>query len=437
MAGIAAAYYLAVRHQIKKVVLVDERAPLTLTSDKGTAAYRNWFPGPGDAMMRLMNRSIDLLEELADASDNSFQLNRRGYVFLTAKPERIPVMQSAAHAVCGLGAGQFRRHHSSETYVPSPAEGFHNLPTGADLIVDRDAIFELFPFVTKDVVAMLHIRRAGFFDAMRLGSWLLNQARAAGVQLCRDRVERVRVVGSQVQAIHLQSGEEIATNTFVIAAGPYIKDVAALLGVDLPVFCELHAKVAIDDPLRIVPQTVPLMLWNDPEYLAWDDAERAEMTLHQDTRCLLEEFPAGVHFRPRDGKLLGLWTYDIKTQEPATSPTFDPNYGEVVLRGLARMIPRLSAYFGRGRAAYVDGGYYCKTRENRPLIGPLPVRGAYIIGALSGFGVMGSQAAAELLAAHITARALPDYASSFLLERYADPTYQALFDNSDQRSGQL
>ena len=33
IAGISAAYHLAVRHGVKRVVLVDEREPMTLTSD--------------------------------------------------------------------------------------------------------------------------------------------------------------------------------------------------------------------------------------------------------------------------------------------------------------------------------------------------------------------------------------------------------------------
>jgi glycine/D-amino acid oxidase-like deaminating enzyme len=61
MAGVSAAYHLAVRHGVRDVVLVDERTPLTLTSDKGTEAYRNWWPGPDPTMVRFMNRSIDLL----------------------------------------------------------------------------------------------------------------------------------------------------------------------------------------------------------------------------------------------------------------------------------------------------------------------------------------------------------------------------------------
>ena len=36
IAGIAAAYSLTVQHGVRDVVLVDERAPLSLTSDKST-----------------------------------------------------------------------------------------------------------------------------------------------------------------------------------------------------------------------------------------------------------------------------------------------------------------------------------------------------------------------------------------------------------------
>src|SRR6266849_4494826 len=76
IAGVAAAYHLAVRRGVRDVVLVDERPPLTLTSDKSAECYRNWWPGPGDDMVAVMNRSIDLLEELARESGNVFRLNR-------------------------------------------------------------------------------------------------------------------------------------------------------------------------------------------------------------------------------------------------------------------------------------------------------------------------------------------------------------------------
>jgi len=441
IAGVAAVYHLAVRRGVKHVVLVDERTPLTLTSDKGTQAYRNWWPGPGDTMVRFMNRSIDLLEELAHESSNCFQLNRRGYVFLTANPDQVPRMRQSAAEISALGAGPVREHPGPSPYVPSPPQGLDRVPAGADLVLNRKMIREQFPFVAEDVVGMLHVRRCGWLDTAQLGKWLLAQAQARGVRVLRDRVENVTVASGRIQTIHLLSGDEISTGTFVIAAGPYLKQVGAMLGLDLPVFNELHGKMAFEDTSGVVPSDAPLMIWNDPLYLSWTEAERRELAATDETRWLLDEFPAGVHFRPRGDAekptLLVIWTYDTKPQEVVWPPTFDRHFPEVLLRGLARMVPRLSAYFGQGSHGHVDGGYYCKTRENRPLIGPLPVGGAYVIGALSGYGVMGSQAAGELLATHVTGGGLPDYTPAFLLERYGDPAYRSLLAHWDASSGQL
>src|SRR5512144_1238194 len=110
IAGIAAAYQLSVKHRAGRIILVDERPPLTLTSDKSTECYRNWWPGPGDAMVGLMNRSIDLLERWAHESGNAFSLNRRGYVYATADPARILTLQKAAEEAASLGSGPVRIH---------------------------------------------------------------------------------------------------------------------------------------------------------------------------------------------------------------------------------------------------------------------------------------------------------------------------------------
>jgi glycine/D-amino acid oxidase-like deaminating enzyme len=97
----------------------------------------------------------------------------------------------------------------------------------------------------------------------------------------------------------------------------------------------------------------------------------------------------------------------------------------------------MSAYFGMASRALVDGGYYCKTRENRPLVGPLGVDGAYVLGALSGFGIMASHAGADLLATHLTGGTLPEYAKWFLPSRYEDPSYCAEVEKWGAQVGQL
>ena len=99
------------------------------------------------------------------------------------------------------------------------------------------------------------------------------------------------------------------------------------------------------------------------------------------------------------------------------------------MRGLAKMIPGAKQYLGNFPRPKLDGGYYTKTYENRPLIGKLPIEGAYIIGALSGFGIMTACAAGELLAAHIVGSELPGYATAFEINRYSNLEYLKLIKN--------
>ncbi|RLC78762.1 MAG: FAD-dependent oxidoreductase [Chloroflexi bacterium] len=447
IAGISAAYHLTVRQGVRDVVLVDERAPMSLTSDKSTECYRNWWPGPGDGMVRLMNRSIDILEELARETDNCFHLSRRGYLFVTGDSARIPDFERAAEEPCALGAGELRIHKGDPgdpVYVPAPAQGFEGLPTGVDLILDPALIQTHFPFLTERAVAALHVRRCGWMSAQQLGMYMLEQAQACGAKLLNGRVEGVDARGGRVRAVRV-SGEAgpqtIAADKFVIAAGPFTRQVGRMMGVDLPIFCELHPKIAFGDHLEAISRDAPLYYWADPQMLPWSEEERVVLSESAETRWLLEPFPPGPHGHPEGGRdspiQLVLWTYDIERMKPVVPlPDFDPLYAEVVLRGLSRMAPSLRGYFDRLPKPMIDGGYYAKTQENRPLIGPLPVEGAYIIGALSGFGIMAACASGELLAAHVTGGRLPSYAHWFLLERYDDPEYQKLLEEWGE-SGQL
>jgi glycine/D-amino acid oxidase-like deaminating enzyme len=445
IAGISTAYYLTVKQGIKDVVLVDYRPPLTLTSDKSTECYRNWWPGPGDTMVRFMNRSIDLLEELADESDNYFGLNRRGYVFLTSDPERISVFTKLSEEISALGAGPVRYHDESiSDYHHAPLEGYRDQPVGADILIGSDLIRRQFPFISEEVVAMLNPRRCGWLSAQQLGMYLLEKAKASGARLINGRVTSVDIVDGKITGVHItgaESSERIDTKLFVNAAGPMIAEIGRMMNIELPVFNELHGKISFTDSLSVIPRDAPMMIWSDPVILPWTKEEKADLAAYDDTRWLTGEFPSGVHFRPEGlGEspiVLMLWTYDLAHQEPVWPPTFDRAYPEIVLRGLSRMVPGLAAYFTRMGKPWIDGGYYCKTQENRPLIGPLPVNGAYIIGALSGYGIMASQAAGELMAQYIAGGDVPEYAPDFRLERYEDRAYKALLTQWDPATGQL
>jgi sarcosine oxidase, subunit beta len=446
IAGIATAYHLVVKHGLKDVVLIDQQPPLSLTSNRSFECYRNWYPGPGDALVSLMNRSIDLMEELAHETDNLFKLSRRGYLYATATSEGVALLRQTAEEAASLGAGPVRYHTGQAgeaAYQPAPAYGFENQPTGSDLILDPNLIQRYFPYLSAQTVAVLYARRCGWLRGQQYGLYLLQQAQVHGLRLIQGRVEDIKVEGGRVHSViwaDSSGSHTLSTRTLINAAGPGQQWVAQMLGVELPIFCERHMTVIFKDHLGVIPREAPLMIWIDPIRLAWPEEKRVRLAADRQTQALLAELQPAVHMRPRWGRDSSLvvmqWGYHTDPVEPVFPLPLNPLYPEVVLRGLAVAIPGLAAYFERHPRTVVDGGYYVKTAENRPLIGPLPVEGSYLIGALSGYGLQAAAAAGELLATHVVGGQLPAYAPAFLLERYQDPAYQRLLE-SWGTSGQI
>jgi glycine/D-amino acid oxidase-like deaminating enzyme len=216
-------------------------------------------------------------------------------------------------------------------------------------------------------------------NVKKLGAWMLARAIDAGLEVVRDRAVGIDASGQLFRAVRLASGSTIRAHTMILAAGPLLPEWVDSIGLFAPIVNEQHGKISFEDDEGIIPRDVPLMIWD-----------------------------SGVHFRPRGEKsVLGIWG-----QIP-----FDEKYPHKVIRGLAEMVPGLARYIDRVDDFTVDSGYYCKTPDNRPLIGPTAVDGVYLIGALSGFGVMSSQAAAELVCAHVLHKPLPSWAPAFAVDR--------------------
>ena len=401
IAGVTTAHQLATNFGFGHVVIVDPLAPLTLTSDKSTECYRNWWPNA--PMVGLMNRSIDLLESFAAQTGNAFHMTEQGYLYVTADALRLAQMREESRLITSLGGGPFDLYES-----------------GRDL---RNR----FPFLTETALGGLHARRAGWFSAQQLGALLLEEARQHGAEVRKSTVVGVETLGERIAAV-LTDLETIETPIFVNAAGPMLNEVAGLLGINLPVYSEVHIKVAFRDHAAVIPRSSPMMIWSDPQTIDWSLEERQWLE-EQGRDDLLGEMPPACHYRPEGGAesqwVVGLWEYHRMIQEPTWPLPDDPLYPEAVLRGLTTAVPGLAVYRERLPQPVVDGGYYTKTRENRPLIGRLPIEGAFIVGAFSGFGVMAAAGAAELAAQIISDAPLPEYAAAFALDRYQDPAYLA------------
>ncbi len=428
--GLAVAYYLAERHGLRNVVLIDARDPMSLTSAVSGENYRNWWPHP--VMTAFIDGSIDRLEEIAAATGNRIAMSRSGYVLATRRTRPADLIEDLYRGY-GEAADRLIRIHDgpgTAAYEPPHQAGWEQVPEGVDVLFDAALIGETFPSFAPDVATVLHIRRAGRISGQQLGQFMLERIRASGGRLLRGRVTMLEAARPFALAIETECGAiALKAERLVNAAGPYCREVARLLGEDLPVDCVFQQKIAFEDRTGAIPRTMPFTIDLDGQRLPWSDEERAILAEDRTAARLLEFMPGGIHCRP-DGSPSGSWiklgwAFNRRAGDPRAPEPIDAQFPDIVLRAASRLHPALKAYIGRlprgmSRGARHYGGYYAMTGENWPLIGPMRRPGAFIASALSGFGTMAACMAGEIRAAWIAGGALPAYAPALSLARHAD-----------------
>ncbi len=412
--GIAVAYYLATRHGVRRLVLLDEAAPMTLTSAQSGENYRNWWPHP--VMTAFTDQSIDLLEEIARASGNRIHMTRRGYALATRRT-------APAELIEELYRGYSDLRLDGKSYQPALSGDWRSAPNGVDVLTDRDLIRAHFPSFAPDIATVIHIRRAGDISGQQLGQFMLEAIRAEGGELRRGQVAGIET--GTAFTLHVEGGAAIRADRIVNAAGPFVGQIAAMLGEALPVSNVFQQKIAFADRAAAIPRGMPFAIDLDGQTLAWAEEEREVLAADPQTAALLAPMPGGIHCRP-DGGDAGSWikvgwAYNQSPGDPADGPPLDPHFPDIVLRAASRLNPSLRAYIGRlPRASRHYGGYYTMTAENWPLIGPMQTSGAFIAGALSGFGTMAACATGAVCAAWAVNGELPAYAPALSPARYAD-----------------
>lgn len=426
IAGIATAFYLCTEHKKRDVVLVDSRQPMSFTSAQSGENYRNWWPHP--TMTQFTNQSIGLMERIALQTDNRLRMTRRGYLLAT-REKNIDTLVAELFKGYGQNAQSLVRIHDNNTdrsYRPAKLVDWKSAPDGVDVIRGRERIQQFFPWFSNDVASVVHIRRAGEISAQQMGQYMLEGIRTSGGRLRKARVKHIQLnKGFALELDGPDGSERMLAEYCVNAAGPLVKEVAAMIGVDLPVSNILQQKIAFEDRAGAVPRQMPFSVDLDERTLDWAPEDRELLAGDETTARLVQTLPAGLHCRP-DGAEQGTWVKvgwawnDIAT-EPVWEPSLDDCFPEIALRRAAAFIPALQIYDGSVPPNYAHyGGYYTLTDENWPIIGPMGVAGAYIVGALSGFGTMAACAAGRICAAWIANGPMPDYAGQLSMARYAD-----------------
>ena len=423
--GIAAAYYLKKYQPDLNVILVDSDQPMAFTSAQSGENYRNWWPHP--VMTAFTDRSIDLMEDIARESDNRLNMNRRGYSLVT-RADDIDQLLSELHTGYGDTASDSIRIHNtaSSNYSPPLKRDWETAPSGVDVLQNQTLIRNAFPSYDTSVKSLIHIRRAGDISGQQMGQHMLDVFKSLGGTRVTDEVVGIdKLDGFEVSL--KGSDTTIKAEHIVNAAGPFINDIAKVLGTSLPVRNTLQQKIAFEDTEGVIPRDMPFSIDLDEQLIDWNDEERELLAADDDYAWLTHKMPGAIHCRPDgdNGRWVKLgWAYNDSTEASISrTPELFANYPEIVLRGAARLNPRLKTYYeSLPSKMHHYGGYYTLTDENWPLIGKMDVEGAYVVGAMSGFGTMSACASGDLCARWILGEELPEFAEALSPQRYANKT---------------
>jgi len=443
VAGIATAYYLCRRYNKASVLLLDGRQPMTYTSAQSGDNYRNWWPHP--VMFEFSNTSIDLMEEIAHKTSNIFNMNQSGYALATRARDIDDLISGLHKGYASSTDNEIRIHTGafSETYPKSGITQWPGRHEGVDILSNRRLVQKCFPSFSTDIANVMHIRRAGSLSSHQLASYMLGVIRESGGQKYRAEVASIKKnLDFELELDGPDGREHISADVVVNAAGPFAKKVGAMMGIELPIENTFQQKIAFDDRNGVIPRNMPFAIDMDALELEWSSEEIDLLGEDPETRWLTQPIQGGIHCRPDGGEhgtsvKLG-WAYNTEVSEPqedlANEPRFDSQFPEIVMRGAAALNPSLAQYVKSFPSQYSHyGGYYSMTRENWPLIGPMGIEGAFITGALSGFGSMAACAAGALCADWISGGNLPAYANDLSLQRYGNRSLMREIGNTTNK----
>lgn len=227
-------------------VTVIERDPTYARASSALSAssIRQQFSSPVNIQLSLFG--IGFLRGLQ--ASHGLSLVEGGYLYLAASAE---------------GAETLRANHAVQTVHGA----------AIDLLAPDALQRELSWLHTADLqLAALGRSSAtageGWFDGYALTKTLQALARAEGVQWVQGDVVALEHTNSAVQAVRTANGERFECDWCVNAAGPWARSVAAMAGIDLPVFARRRTVFVMSCPTAVhhCPLVIdPSGVWFRPE----------------------------------------------------------------------------------------------------------------------------------------------------------------------------
>ncbi|SAK73281.1 FAD dependent oxidoreductase [Caballeronia temeraria] len=302
--GSSVAYFLRASDPTVQVTVI-ERDPTYARSSSAlsAASIRQQFSTPLSVRMSLFG--IDFLRAIGERLEvngerPSIDLHEGGYLFL-ATP---------------AGVSTLRENHALQREL------------GADIsLLDAGQLRARFPWLNTDDLAAGAFGESGegWFDGYGLVQALRRKAQALGARYVTTEVVGIEREGRRASAVRAANGETYACDVVVNAAGAWSRSIAAMLGIDIPVFARRRSIFNVSSPAKL---------------------ERAPLLID----------PTGVYFRP-EGRTYICGTSPSADNDPDDLPLDEVDhtlFDDVIWPTLAHRVPGFEAL----RVERCWSGYY-------------------------------------------------------------------------------
>jgi sarcosine oxidase subunit beta len=352
--GCATGYYLTEKGF--KVTLLEKNYLTAGSTGRCIGGIRQQFST--ELSIRVAMESMKKFVAMSEYLGQDVEFHQGGYLFLAHSEEKkqtylklIEIQRSMGLAVEYIGVEEIER------LVPGidPA----GLLGGAYCPSDAQAN----PFLVVD----------GYAKKIRQNGEVLVDKNVTAISVDKSRIMTVTTAG----------GDRYQAPVVVNAAGPNARDIAKLIGVDLPIYPERH------------------------EAMITEQMERFFDMMIVDYR------PDGCYFNQKwdKGRIIGCYTPipNVPGLDLNTSFEFAKEMG----RRMARLIPRL----GDVKIMRQWSGSYEMTPDGNPILDRSKIEGFWVVGGMCGHGFMLGPEIGWLAAEYITEGKPPYEISEFAIDR--------------------
>jgi sarcosine oxidase, subunit beta len=336
--GSSIAYHLVAAGRKNVLVIERETAQGKGSTGKSMGGVRAQFSTPVNIQMSLY--SIPFYASFEERLDYPCDYRPQGYLFCATNDKHMAYLRANYEKQVALGLKNVR-------------------------LVAGDEIRGMFPLLRgDDIVGGSFCATDGFVDPYSAMIGFMAWAAAHGATLWKNAT--VTAIARRGGSFEVATTRDtVSTPAVVNCAGAWAAEIAAMVGIDLPVE-PLRRMLVPTEPFDGFPHTAPMII----------------------------DMSNGFHFRPESRGFLLAWNDPEET--PGYKMDFEPAFIEKILTRAADRVPAFESVAVNPKRACA--GLYEMTPDHHPILGESPdVPGFFFANGFSGHGVMHSPATGKVL----------------------------------------